>query len=112
MRPVKQSKMTKVYCALAVIVLSVACGADPTPPPTVEAVAPVQRPTTGKLETSKGILTVPGPAYMDGRDTEAQPPLTVMSINVWDAVPRRTVTCSLPHGAMVDIAEATFGDRA
>ena len=60
------------------------------------------------ITTPRGSFTVPGAAYLDGRDPDAQPPLTVMSINVWDAVPRQRIVCQLPHGAQVTLCEALF----
>lgn len=62
--------------------------------------APAQ-PVLDTVQTSKGAIVVPGEAFLDGRDMEANPPLTVMNINVWDAVPRRRVVCRLSHGTKV-----------
>lgn len=49
-------------------------------------------------------------AYMDGRDFQAQPPLTVMTINLWDAVPRRRVVARLQHGTRVRIIDKRRAD--
>lgn len=66
-------------------------------------------PTQEIVTTSMGSFTIPGGiAFLDGRDPEAQPPLTVMSINIWDAVPRNVPVCSLPHGTQVTLLEARY----
>jgi hypothetical protein len=48
-----------------------------------------------RIATAKGTFEVPGIAFVDGQDPDATPPLTVMRINVWDAVPRRQAVCKL-----------------
>ena len=61
------------------------------------------------IELKDGTLEVPGPAYIDGRDLEAQPQLTIMSINVWEgASPRGSVACQLPHGQWVKVSKAQY----
>lgn len=55
--------------------------------------------------TDKGTLEVPGTAFIDGRDIEATPPLTLMRINIWDAVQRRRAVCQIPHATFVDILD-------
>lgn len=54
------------------------------------------------------VMSVPGAAYTDGRDSEAKPPLTVMQINIWRAVPRDRVVCQLEHGSLVQLLEARY----
>jgi len=62
---------------------------------------------TGKrVKTSKGTFTVPGIAYADGRDLEAQPPLTVMKINAWESTKRLMKLCEVPHGREVALLAA------
>jgi hypothetical protein len=61
---------------------------------------PVQR-----IKTEKGTFAVPGTAFIDGRDLEASPPLTVMSVSVWESTRRLSRLCSLPHGASVSLAQ-------
>jgi len=68
----------------------------------------VQTSQTETVTTSKGNFVVPGTAYMDGRDLQASPPLTVMNINVWEGVPRQNRVCSLQHGTKVELLEAQF----
>lgn len=51
-------------------------------------------------------IPVPGNAFMDGRDLEAKPALTVMTINIWDQVPRQQAVCKLQHGDSVQILDA------
>jgi len=67
--------------------------------------------TTLTIETSEGNkLNIPGIAFLDGRDIEADPPLTIMKINLWDEPERNKIVCSLEHGTKVDILEANFVD--
>jgi hypothetical protein len=73
----------------------------------ISVVAPTPEPTPQTVTTSKGSFTIPGTAYLDGRDLEAVPPLTVMNINIWDGVPRQQVVCVLRHGTSVEVLEAT-----
>jgi len=44
-----------------------------------------------------------GIAYLDGRDLQADPPLTIRRIRVWDGVPRRRVVGRAPHGRRVRV---------
>jgi hypothetical protein len=67
---------------------------------------PNEKPAALKVETSKGQFSVPGRAFADGRDLEARPPLTVMQINVWDAVPRSRRVCSIRHGDEFPLLES------
>jgi len=48
-------------------------------------------------------VSAPGIAYLDGRDFEAKPPLTVMRINLWDGVPRTCVVATVRHGQRVRV---------
>lgn len=51
-------------------------------------------------------------AYLDGRDPEAQPPLTVGRINLWDSPARKRVVGRLRHGTKVRIlAKEKAGGR-
>jgi len=54
---------------------------------------------------SRGNVPAPGIAYLDGRDFEAKPPLTVMRINLWDGVPRKFVVATVRHGQRVRVLE-------
>ncbi len=62
------------------------------------------------ITTFRGTLQVPGDAFMDGRDPEADPPLTIMQINVWNNASRSRVVCRLAHGAAVEVREARWSD--
>jgi hypothetical protein len=84
--------------AASVAALAWACS-DPTPPAVPQDVT-----------TTKGRFTVPGRGFIDGRDLEAKPPLMVMQVNVWDAVPRRRIVCTLPHGDFVELLESKRDD--
>lgn len=55
------------------------------------------------IETGDGLITVPGSAYMDGRDLEADPPVTVMNIDVWDSPQQTEVVCQIEHGTLVEV---------
>jgi len=82
--------------------------------PTVIAAGPrpqAKSPAVATVKTEKGIFRVPGSAFLDGRDFEAQPPLTVMDIRVWNAPVRTRKVCSLPHGTAVDVLEAERSAR-
>ena len=95
--------------AITVVILALlvlACNGSETvdlPTPSREA---KMRQTPQTIVTSKGSFSVPGTAFMDGRDPEASPPLTVMCINIWDAVPRQRVVCKLQHGNKVEVLGA------
>lgn len=60
------------------------------------------------ITTTRGTLQVPGDAFMDGRDLEANPPLTVMKINIWNSASRSRVVCILRHGTAVKVLEAKW----
>jgi hypothetical protein len=49
--------------------------------------------------------------YLDGRDAEASPPLTVRRINLWDGVPRRRVLRGLRHGTRVKVIDRQFYEK-
>jgi hypothetical protein len=88
---------------------------EPEPTRGQEATAkpiPTKRPTPEPetITTFRGDIVVPGTGYMDGRDSEAVPPLTVMEINIWDKVPRVSVVCKLAHGTQVSVLEAKWDD--
>ena len=70
----------------------------------------LELPTEGTVDTVRGAIQVPGAAYVDGRDEEADPPLTVMSIDVWDAMPRTKVACELEHGTEVAVLMAEMDE--
>ena len=57
---------------------------------------------------SRRRVPVPGIAYMDGRDFEAKPPLTVMRINLWETMARRRVTGCLRHGQRVRVLDRVW----
>ena len=64
-----------------------------------------------EIITSKGKINIPSSAFMDGRDMDAKPPLTIMKINIWDAVPRTRPICKLSHGAQVEVSDAKYLDN-
>lgn len=69
---------------------------------------PLPTATPQVVATAKGSIEVPGTAFLDGRDPEASPPGTVMSINIWDGVPRLKVVCRLSHGVSVNVVDAGY----
>ena len=74
---------------------------------TSATVYPTRKPTPWIVVTDDGDrIRVGGTAYIDGRDLEALPPLTLMRINAWDQVPRRTASCRVFHGDEVQVLEA------
>lgn len=74
-------------------------------PKDVEPAEP-KTPTPRTITTSKGSFNLPGNAFLDGRDVDATPPLTIMTINVWDSVPRSRVVCKLEHGTSIQLLDA------
>lgn len=64
------------------------------------------------VTTEYGIFTYPGgTGYIDGRDVEADPPLTIMNVNLWsstDTSHRRV--CQIPHGTQVNILDVKNDD--
>lgn len=72
-------------------------------PPTDEPEVEVET-----ITTVRGDMTVPGVGYMDGKDAQADPPLTVMNINIWDAAERTAPVCKLQHGTPVNILSAEW----
>jgi len=68
-------------------------------PTKIAATATPYTVTTAEGET----ISSPGRAYMDGRDLEANPVCTLMTINIWDAVPRKKAVCQLAHGQSVAV---------
>jgi hypothetical protein len=54
------------------------------------------------------LLIVGTLAYLDGRDPDAQPPLTVGVIQLWDSPDRTRVVARLRHGTKVRILEKTW----
>jgi len=62
-----------------------------------------------KIDISRGgAVTVPGIAYLDGRDLESSPPLTLMRINVWDNAPRKKSVCKITHGEQVKLEDSRY----
>lgn len=43
--------------------------------------------------------------FLDGRDLEASPPLTIRRVRLWDDVPRQRVVGQLPHGTRVRVLD-------
>jgi len=55
---------------------------------------------------------IPGQAvYLDGRDPEASPPLTVKKINLWDEMKRERRLRALPHGTRVRVMARQFHEK-
>ena len=45
----------------------------------------------------------PWTAYIDGRDPDAIPPLTIMEVNVWQTVQRKKIVGQIRHGEEVKV---------
>ena len=68
-------------------------------------------PAEQTIDTPKGSFVVPGTAFMDGRDPDARPPMTVMRINVRNGVHGRSmrgVLCDVLHGTEVQLLSARY----
>jgi hypothetical protein len=90
----------------AIVVVEQTEVAQPTETSTLEPTPDIQ-----KVETSEGyIFLVPGIAYVDGRDQEADPPLTVMNINIWDSISRSKAVCKISHGSEVQLLDSKYKD--
>lgn len=62
----------------------------------------------GEVTTAKGTFSIPGTAYMDGRDLESTPRITIMNITVWASAGRRLAKdCTLSHGERVELLSAS-----
>lgn len=70
---------------------------------TLTACGEATKTTVRTVTTPAGSFTVPGTAYIDGRDPDASPPATIMNIRTWDGVPRTKVGCTILHGTRVHI---------
>ena len=61
----------------------------------------------GTITTSRGTISVPGSAFIDGTDANAiGGPLTLLNINIWNDVPRQYPVCQLMHGTDVIVEQA------
>lgn len=49
--------------------------------------------------------------YIDGRDPDASPPLTIRTIQIWDQPERRRVVGRLRHGTKVRVVERAFYEK-
>jgi hypothetical protein len=58
------------------------------------------------IETPRGCkIPVPGDAYLDGRDFDAEPPLTVGRINLFNQPDSSYARYCLRHGTRVNVLE-------
>lgn len=97
-----------IVVVVVILILLAPGGGTPTSP----ASPPVAAPEVYPLERG-GSMTVPGGvAYMDGRDAQADPPLTVMNINVWKRPEpdRGQVACRVRHGEQVTVVDTNLHD--
>lgn len=77
-----------------------------------DIVEPVESaPIAETVTTARGTFSIPGTATLDGRNPETSEAVTIMSINIWDGVPRHRVVCKLDHGAQVDLLAAQWSDE-
>jgi len=54
-----------------------------------------------------GTITVPGEAYIDGRNLTADEPYTYMSVGVVEDFTQTTAKCTIRHGTRVKVLDAT-----
>ena len=95
--------------SLTVVIASLVLGCSKTPAPAPEAATRRGRsPAVGTASPPIAPFKVPGNAFIDGRDRKARPPLTVMRVNIWEAVPPRRVACRVPHGANVKLLREQY----
>lgn len=80
------------------LALALACIAPPL-------AAQTQVPPAGTIKTEKGDFRVPGQAYLDGRNLEAQPPSTSMNLRLWESPAGNHALCTAEHGRQVDLVE-------
>jgi hypothetical protein len=71
----------------------------------VPAAAQTHIPAATTIKTAKGDFLVPGRAFLDGRNLEAEPRFTVMTVRVWQSTERRQVVCSADHATQVDLLD-------
>jgi hypothetical protein len=92
--------MTKSIAAIFIIFVLTDCGSNDQGHQTSDD------PIT--VDTSKGQFTVPGIAFIDGSDPDADPPLTLMDINIWDSYTRTRVVCTSKHGTKAFLREVRY----
>jgi len=74
-----------------------------------DSMSKVVRQTPKDISLPKGLIKIPGYAFIDGRDLQAKPPLTISSINVWDSyIYKRKVVCKISHGTEIRILDAVY----
>lgn len=66
--------------------------------------------TPRTVRTDYGLFDVPGSGYIDGRDVNAVPPLTLMTVNVSNRQRTRSM-CRVPHGEKVEILDYDPSNR-
>jgi hypothetical protein len=57
------------------------------------------------VPAKKGELRVPGRAFLDGRDLEANPVSTLLQIPLWESPAQKQTVCKAGHGTAVDLVE-------
>lgn len=53
-----------------------------------------------------GTITVPGEAYIDGRNLTAEEPYTFVSVGVVEDFTQTTAKCTIRHGTRVEVLDA------
>lgn len=78
---------------------------DPAPIEEVVAAAPSPPTANTSVSTRDGVALSSGStAWIDGRDTEAKPPLTLRRVRVWSSTQRTRPACEIEHGRRVTVA--------
>lgn len=57
-----------------------------------------------QVSTRDGVaLTAGSTAWIDGRDTEASPPITLRRVRIWTSTQRTRPACEIEHGRRVNV---------
>ena len=104
------AKRARVGCLGVIILFGLLmvvgwCAGSGTATPTnAPARSPTVTPTPPPVTTREGVaLTSGATAWIDGRDVDASPPLTIRRVNIWDSANRTRVVCSIEHGREVRV---------
>lgn len=60
-----------------------------------------------KIQAHYGDFTIPGTGYIDGRDVNADPPLTIMYVSIFNKEKTERI-CSVDHGTLVELLDYDY----
>jgi hypothetical protein len=63
------------------------------------------------IKTTSGVYKITDRAYIDGRDLDASPVLTIMEISLWDDVPRTRTVCKVAHASQIELLDVQYFDE-